>query len=156
MVVPVDLALHLITVFCVSVNDQQSAIISVSRFLRTLLAGECSKSLCLAMCAASVKFSRNRLLKTRCAKEMAEIFANEARNELEDELHDQFQIDRVQCLAILAMFELNEGHNSQALYDLSISINFPFQQSGISNTIARYRSNLVCRLANLSSVISRG
>lgn len=113
-----DLVIHLILVYCTTVNIQQIPVLSYKEFLKLLEVGDCSRSLCHAMCAISVKYSRHRLTK-KAGSKLAERFAQDARQALSTSLLSQDPLDRAQTLAVLSMYESAEGAGFQAWYDIS-------------------------------------
>lgn len=116
--VSTDLVIHLILVYLTTVNTQQSPVLSHKLFLKLLEAGTCSRSLCHAMCAVSVKYSRHRLVKMSDMK-LAEGFALDSRQVLRTFSPVQNPLEKAQTLAILSIYESARGAGFQAWYDIS-------------------------------------
>ena len=112
----VDQTLHLILIFCVTVNGQQCPILSPATFLCQLENGKVTKQLCHAICAASVPYSRH----SSCTESgLQAAFAYDAREGLESldvDTHARYQ--QLLTLSVLSLYETSMGNGIQAWYDL--------------------------------------
>lgn len=70
------------------------------------------------MCAASVRFSRHRFLKTYDLTFLAEMFSLDARQHLVTSPSSNF-VDHLQTLSVLSLFETTRGAGFQAWHDIS-------------------------------------
>ncbi|KAI5867536.1 hypothetical protein GGS23DRAFT_182091 [Durotheca rogersii] len=115
--ISVDLALHLIFIFCTTVNSQQNQIVSTADFLQRLDDGEVSRHLCHAMCAPAFRFTRHQ----EGTAALACAVASEARQGLAGLETPDF--DKALTLALLSMYEIQEGNGLQAWQDITTALN---------------------------------
>lgn len=125
VLVSVDQLLHLILIFCVTVNSQQCPILSPAAFFRQLESGHVTRQLCHAMCAASAPYSRH----SSCRKlPLRHRFAEDAREGLASlGLHDKHsRYQQLLTLSILSLYESSRGNGLQAWYDLTTATSVLF------------------------------
>ncbi|KAF1843688.1 uncharacterized protein K460DRAFT_368549 [Cucurbitaria berberidis CBS 394.84] len=118
---PVELILHLLAVFETH-GLKHSCWIWIwgpGSFLQQLAQEGCSRAMLFSICATSFKFSRHRsiLFKTRAASHQQ--FAATARRCLIAAPDRNGVLDRVQCLCVLARYEMGESNGLQAWCDIS-------------------------------------
>lgn len=118
LLVSVDQVLHLILIFCVTVNRQQCPIMSPAAFFRQLESGQATRQLCHAMCAASAPYSRHvsckkLLLRHRLAEDAREGLASLG---LTDK---RSKYEQLLTLSVLSLYESSQGNGLQAWYDLT-------------------------------------
>lgn len=117
--VTIDLVWHLVNTYCVTVNEQYGAIVCVDNFIERLESKQCSRSLCCAMCAASLPYSRHQSLTPRRVTSLAEDFAVEAREAIVLDMEQCRWLESLQSLCILALHEMANGDGHQACLDTS-------------------------------------
>ncbi|KAH8902421.1 hypothetical protein BR93DRAFT_236705 [Coniochaeta sp. PMI_546] len=118
--VTVDQTLHLILIFCLTVNSQQCPVLSPSAVLLLLENGKITRHLCHAMCAASTRYSQHA---TSRGFTIGEAFAADAREALAspspniDVENARFQ--QLLSLSVLSLHETSRGNGLQAWYDMT-------------------------------------
>lgn len=121
--VTVDQTLHLMLIFCATVNSQQCPVLSPAAFLSQLENGQVTRQLCHAMCAASIPYSRHA---SCTGPRMRIAFAEDAREEsallMPFDNHTRYQ--QLLTLSVLSLYETSQGNGIQAWYDLSGSSPF--------------------------------
>lgn len=115
--VSVEHILHLVLVFCTTVNSQQVPLLSSAAFFKALQVGNTRPYLCYAMASAAVRFSRHKL--SRRAG-LDEALAAQAREQMDDseEPDEAAKFEQVLTLSVLSVYEECKGNGLQAWHDI--------------------------------------
>jgi hypothetical protein len=107
---------HLIDIFFVYVNNQQAWILDPQMFSQQLFELKCSSTLINAICAVSVKYSRNRLLQGQNGKKLRENFYRRAHSQSMQIPNSRLYLDRVNTLCLLLLHSFSTGNGRQAWF----------------------------------------
>jgi hypothetical protein len=130
--ISIDQTLHLIIIFCTTVNSQQCPILIPSTFLHELKEGAVTRYLCHSMCAAALPFSRHALNND---SSLGVAFAADAREclALSQPPNAHSKLQQLLSTTVLAAYESSQGNGLQAWSDLS-------KHSCLSNHHIQYMS----------------
>lgn len=111
-----DILCHLLELFWTHVHNHQWPILSPRLLYQAIKARECPHFLCLAICAASHRFSSHPALRgSPGSTSLAETFVTLARQQLYQ--LQNLEVARIQSLCILILYEAAVGRGSQAWAD---------------------------------------
>ncbi|KAH9227495.1 hypothetical protein K456DRAFT_42046 [Colletotrichum gloeosporioides 23] len=117
-IVDPDLCAHLVELFCRRSSSLLGLIVPADALIETICAGTCTRSLLLAVCAYSVRFSVHKAVKEPSASRLAKKFEQSARHQVDLSSAPGSEPSTVSTYCVLIEYSISLGDGRQAWMDL--------------------------------------
>lgn len=117
---------HLLEIFCTRSSAQLRQLITPSHLREQLSKRRITRSLVLAACASSVRFTVHKSIRGSHASRLADAIAREARRSMSISHDIWIQVNEIKAVCVLVDYEASRGRGRQAWVDIGKRIYGPF------------------------------